>query len=42
MTKRSAAAYKAHATRRANALFAKRSAAAKQAWVTRRARTAQA
>lgn len=34
--KRSAAAVKAAATRKANALFAKRSAAAHQAWATRR------
>jgi len=37
MTTRSKAAFKAHTTRRANALFAKRSAAAKKAWRTRRA-----
>jgi hypothetical protein len=37
MTTRSKAAFKAHATRRANALAAKRSAAARKAWVTRRA-----
>jgi hypothetical protein len=37
MTKQSKAAFKAHATRRSNALFAKRSAAARKAWRTRRA-----
>jgi hypothetical protein len=37
MTNRSKAAFKAHATRRANALAAKRSAAARKAWRTRRA-----
>jgi len=37
MTTRSKAAFKAHATRRANALAEKRSAAAKKAWRTRRA-----
>lgn len=37
MTTRTKAAKKAHATRRANALFAKRSAAAHKAWRTRRA-----
>jgi len=42
MTVRSRAAFKAHATRRANALAAKRSAAARKAWRTRRSKSAHA
>jgi hypothetical protein len=40
MTNRSKAAFKAHETRRANALAAKRTATAKKAWRTRRANAA--
>ncbi len=40
ISKRSQAAFKAAATRKANKLFAKRSEAAKKAWDTRRANAA--